>query len=333
MPRGARLDAPDALHHIMVRGIERSDIVFNDGDRLDFLNRIDKAAQKTGTVIYAWALMTNHAHLLLRSGSAGLPTFMRKVLTGYSTSFNKRHHRSGHLFQNRYKSILCEEEPYFVKLVSYIHLNPLRARLVSSLEELQHYPWSGHTAIMGFAEHPWHHTEYVLQQFGKTVGNARMAYLEFVREQNQLGRQPELTGGGLIRSAGGWSEVLSMRRRGERQFSDERILGSGEFVEKVLGDVDDDRKSMMPARLRLAEARDLIERECIEKGLSVEALQCGSRSNEYKALRHDAARKLVCGLGLSHADIARLLGISRSGVSQMLRRYTDTSSTHRAKRD
>ena len=110
-------------------------------------------------------------------------------------------------------------------------------------------------------------------------------------------------------------------------------LGSGEFVEEVLGDVDDDRKSMMPARLRLAEARDLIERECIEKGLSVEALQCGSRSNEYKALRHDAARKLVCGLGLSHADIARLLGISRSGVSQMLRRYTDTSSIHSSKRD
>jgi REP element-mobilizing transposase RayT len=330
MPRGARLDAPDALHHVMVRGIERSDIVFNDEDRIDFLKRINKAAQKTGTVIYAWALMTNHAHLLLKSGSAGLPTFMRKVLTGYATSFNKRHHRSGHLFQNRYKSIICEEEAYFVKLVSYIHLNPLRARLVSSLQELEHYPWCGHAAIMGFAEHPWHQTEYVLQQFGRTVGGARMAYLEFVREQNQLGHQPELTGGGLIRSAGGWSEVLSMRQRGERQFSDERILGSGEFVEEIIGDIDDERKSMMPAKFRLAEARELIEQQCIEKGLSVEALQCGSRSNAYKALRQDSARKLVSELGLSHADIARLLGISRSAVSQMLRRYTDTDSTQRA---
>jgi len=82
--------------------------------------------------------------------------------------------------------------------------------------------------------------------------------------------------------------------------------------------------------LRLAEARNLIERQCIEKGLSFEALQCRSRSNEYKAFRQDSARKLVFELGLSHADIARLLGISRSGVSQMIRRYTDASSSHRA---
>ncbi|NTU96811.1 MAG: hypothetical protein HGA62_03235, partial [Chlorobiaceae bacterium] len=117
MPRGARLDAPGALHHVMVRGIERKAIYLDDADRVDFLDRIGKASEKTGTVIYAWSLMTNHAHLLLRSGPAGLPAFMRKVLTGYSVSFNKRHQRSGHLFQNRYKSILCEEESYFDKLV------------------------------------------------------------------------------------------------------------------------------------------------------------------------------------------------------------------------
>jgi REP element-mobilizing transposase RayT len=80
MPRGARLDAPGALHHVMIRGIERTAIVSDDEDRLDLLNRIGKSAEKTGTVIYAWALMSNHAHLLVRSGSAGLPTFMRAVL-------------------------------------------------------------------------------------------------------------------------------------------------------------------------------------------------------------------------------------------------------------
>ncbi len=279
MPRGARLDTPGALHHVMVRGIEHTAIVFDDEDRLDFLNRIDKASDKTGTVIYAWALMTNHAHLLLRSGLEGLPTFMRKVLTGYSVSFNKRHHRVGHLFQNRYKSILCEEEPYFVKLVSYIHLNPLRAGLVASLEELERYPWSGHAAIMGLGEHKWQDTEYVLQQFGRTTEAAREAYVEFVLDQMQLGRQPKLTGGGLVRSAGGWSEVLSMRKRGEREFSDERILGSGEFVEEVLGDVGKLQKEMVPTRLRQVDAHDMLERQCAEKGLSVEALQAGSRTS------------------------------------------------------
>jgi len=82
MPRGPRLDAPGSLHHVMVRGIERTAIVLDDKDRQDVLTRIGKAAEKTGTVIYAWSLMTNHAHLLLRSGSAGLPAFMRKVLGG-----------------------------------------------------------------------------------------------------------------------------------------------------------------------------------------------------------------------------------------------------------
>ncbi|NTW88592.1 MAG: hypothetical protein HGB26_05605, partial [Desulfobulbaceae bacterium] len=273
MPRGARLDAPGSLHHVMVRGIERTAIVLDDRDRQDVLTRIGKAAEKTGTVIYAWSLMTNHAHLLLRSGSAGLPAFMRKVLTGYSVSFNKRHHRCGHLFQNRYKSILCEEEPYFVKLVSYIHLNPMRAGLVHTLEELDRYPWSGHKAIMGLAEYPWHETEYVLQQFGSAAGRARKAYLEFIRDQLQFGRQPELTGGGLVRSAGGWSEVLSMRKRGERRFSDERILGSGAFVEEVLGDVGEAQKEMMPVRIRQADAHELIERQCKARGLSIDALQ------------------------------------------------------------
>jgi putative transposase len=319
MPRGARLDSPGALHHVMVRGIDRMAIVADDEDRLDFLNRIGKAAEKTGTVIYAWALMTNHAHLLLRSGSAGLPSFMRKVLTGYSVSFNKRHHRTGHLFQNRYKSILCEEEPYFVKLVSYIHLNPLRVRLVTSLEELARYMWSGHAAMMGKAEHPWQDTEYVLQQFGRTTGTARKAYVEFVQDQMHLGSQPELTGGGLVRSAGGWSEVLSMRKRGERQFSDERILGSGEFVEEVLGEAGEAQKEMLPMRSRHAEADEMLARACAEKGLSVPALQAGSRNREYSAIRRELARMFVNEWGLSHANVARMLGISRAGVSMLVR--------------
>ena len=286
----------------------------------DFLLRIGKAAETTGTAIYAWALMTNHAHLLLRSGSAGLPTFMRKILTGYSVAFNKKHDRCGHLFQNRYKSILCEEEAYFLKLVSYIHLNPLRAHLVHSLEELDRYGWSGHAALMGSAGPSWQDTEYVLQQFGTTVGRAREAYQEFVAEQGLLGRQPELTGGGLVRSAGGWSEVQSKRKRGEKQFSDERILGGGAFVEQVLGEVEGSLKEMMPVRERMDEARELVERERVEKGLSQEALQRGCRSREYTKFRREIARKLFEEMGLSHADVARLLGISRSGVSQMLRR-------------
>ncbi|ABL66206.1 protein of unknown function DUF1568 [Chlorobium phaeobacteroides DSM 266] len=148
MPRGARLDTPGTLHHVMVRGIEQGSIVRDDSDRVEFLRRMGLLAKTSGTSIYAFALMTNHAHILLKSGSIGLSLYMRRLLSGYAQYFNRRHKRVGHLFQNRYKSVICEEEAYFDKLVAYIHLNPLQAGLVASLRELALYPWSGHAAIM-----------------------------------------------------------------------------------------------------------------------------------------------------------------------------------------
>ena len=136
MPRQARLDAPGTLHHVMIRGIDKSNIVDDRKDRQSFVSRMGDIASDTKTAIYAWALMANHAHILLRSGPKGLSAFMRRFLTGYAITYNKRHFRSGHLFQNRYKSIICEEDAYFQELVRYIHLNPLRAMLVKNLSGL-----------------------------------------------------------------------------------------------------------------------------------------------------------------------------------------------------
>ena len=123
MPRQARLDAPGTLHHIMVRGIDGIAIFRNDQDREGFLSRIGHLVESTGTRILAWVLMDNHVHLLLFSGPSGIATFMRRLLTGYAIGFNRRYQRSGHLFQNRYKSIVCEEDVYLLELVRYIYLN------------------------------------------------------------------------------------------------------------------------------------------------------------------------------------------------------------------
>jgi len=116
MPRQARLDAPGTLHHVIVRGIERRRIVDDELDRRKFVARVGELALTTGTRVYAWALLTNHAHLLLASGSQGLPSFMRRLLTGYAVYYNLRHRRHGHLFQNRYKSIVVEADPYLLEL-------------------------------------------------------------------------------------------------------------------------------------------------------------------------------------------------------------------------
>ena len=131
MPRKARIDAAGALHHIIVRGIECRKIFRDDADRDAFLARLGKVIDETQTDCFTWALIPNHFHLLLRTGLTPISTVMRRPLTGYAVQFNKRYRRHGHLYQNRYKSILCQQQAYLQELVRYIHLNPLRAGLVS----------------------------------------------------------------------------------------------------------------------------------------------------------------------------------------------------------
>jgi REP element-mobilizing transposase RayT len=126
MPRTAKLDAPGVLHHAIIRGIERKKIFRDNQDRDSFLDRLAQIISESKTACYAWTLMSNHAHFLLRTGKVGLSDLMRRVLTGHAVNFNRRHKRHGQLFQNRYKSIICQEDAYLKELVRYIHLNPLR---------------------------------------------------------------------------------------------------------------------------------------------------------------------------------------------------------------
>ena len=116
MPRGPRLDAPGALHPVMVRGVERR-VIFRDGrDRADCVQRVAALSAGGGWRVLAWALLPNHAHLLVRTGRRPLAAGTRALLTGYAGAFNRRNKRRGHLFQNRYKSIVVEQNPYLLEL-------------------------------------------------------------------------------------------------------------------------------------------------------------------------------------------------------------------------
>src|SRR6185369_9058246 len=116
MPRSSRIDIPNLLQHVIVRGIERRDIFLSNDDRWDFRQRLQTLLQEMDVECFAWALMTNHFHLLLRPTRTPLAAFMRRLLTGYAVTFNLRHNRSGHLFQNRYKSLVCDEDSYLQEL-------------------------------------------------------------------------------------------------------------------------------------------------------------------------------------------------------------------------
>jgi len=219
-------------------------------DRDDFLERLAELCQSGYLIIYAWVLMDNHFHLLVRTGNQSISTSMRKLLTGYVVNFNHRHKRRGHLFQNRYKSIICEDDPYLLELTRYIHLNPIRGEVVHSLKGLGKYPWSGHAVMMGKEKREWQNTDTILAYFSRRRGEAIKRYEAFVREGVAEERRNNLKGGGLIRSSGGWSQVLSLKRKEDKIASDERILGSSEFVQSILSEACEKEKDSLRLSLK-----------------------------------------------------------------------------------
>ena len=320
MPRQARLDSPGTLHHVMIRGMERKKIFRDDQDRKDFLFRLGILSKQMGTRILAWSLLENHVHLLLFSGPAGLPSLMRRLLTGYAQGFNRRYRRSGHLFQNRYKSIVCEEETYLLELVRYIHLNPLRISAVKSLGELDVYPWSGHNILVGKGKNDWQEREYVLQKFHRAERKAIQAYRGFMQEGMGRGRRPELVGGGLVRSMGGWSQVLSLRDAGGVMQSDARILGGGDFVADILKGADRKATRFLPAKNREAVIGGVIQKICREEGVGERELCLGGRARKVSQVRAMIASHLRLEYGISMAEIARHVGVCTSAVANLLRK-------------
>ncbi|MBL7174089.1 MAG: transposase [Desulfobacteraceae bacterium] len=326
MPRQARLDAPGTLHHVIIRGIEKRKIFDDKYDRKNFITRLGDLASDTKTEIYAWSLMSNHAHILLRSGAPGLSKYMRRLLSGYAITYNLRHKRHGHLFQNRYKSIVCEEDAYFQELVRYIHLNPLRAKIVEGLSSLDRYPWCGHSVVMGRRKHEWQNVNYVLSWFDSKKRQARKAYREYVKKGLSYGKRPELVGGGLIRSLGGWSAVMSLRRSNEKVLSDERILGSGEFVEKLIEEADERMKYKYSGDTQRKLAVKLIREVSEKEGINLKEMQSGSRRGKIPKIRSDLVYQLITEYGATLAETGRQLGVSTSAISKILKRRGNSLS-------
>lgn len=373
MPRQARLDVPGLLQHVMARAIERRAIFKDDKDRKALLEPLANILEEPQTQCYAWALIPNHFHLLLRTGPTPLCNVMRRLMTGYAVTFNKRHKRSGHLFQNRYKSVVCEEDPYLLELIRYIHLNPLRSGLVRDLKELDKYPWCGHSAILGRRKNPLipeqsktkpssaagglsfslssgkgkkqqqnpdypvkracpvgakHRTgvknkslaektiEDVLLHFGGILKVARRRYRQFVKNGADQGRRPEFQGGGLIRSAGRNKAGMLGRKKQERKMGDERILGSGDFVERVLQRADE----LEQRRTNNLTLDELFQKVSIEMGMESKELLSSSRNAKVSKARAIVSYLAVREMGYRGVEISRLLNLSGPGVSKCVER-------------
>jgi len=264
-------------------------------------------------------------------------------MTGYAVTFNKRHKRSGHLFQNRYKSVICEEDPYLLELIRYIHLNPLRAKLVQDLKELDKYPWTGHSTLLGKRKDPLipkepdkpnklkqlskpknpekslaeKTIEDVLLHFGETKKVARRRYRDFVKKGIDQGTREDLQGGGLVRSAGGDKVGLLGRKNEDREKGDARILGSGDFVSDVLHQANEVEGRKQGYKVDLEE---LVKRVSHNADIELQDLLSSKRERRISHARGIVCYLAVVKLGYNLSEVGKMLGVSRKSVSRCIRR-------------
>ena len=316
MPRIGRLHISGGCYHLIGRGLERRYIFDDDSDKLSFLSRLGENLARSQVQCLAWAIMSNHYHLLVRVGTKPLSKLMAPVLGGYAGYYNRRHHRSGYVFQNRYKSILCDEDSYLLELIRYIHLNPLRARMLESLEELDKYAWTGHAGLLGKHLQPWHCTEEVLCHFGNKRSRSRLCYRQFVKEGLNNEARRNYSGGGLIRSYDGWETLNRMRSEHEHCIGDERILGSSEFVERVISQ---DEIGIDLSSLRQKQGWNLDRLvQSICHLIEISELQLFEKARTNKIAQ---AKSLICywgneELGLTLQGMASRLKISQQAVAK-----------------
>ena len=208
MPRKPRIEFSGAFYHVIVRGNQKQHVFKDPADFQKYLLTLTVYKKRTGCRIYAYVLMRNHVHLLIESGDIPLSKVMQGLNQTYTLYFNRRYHTVGHLFQGRYKAILCDKDAYLLGLVRYIHRNPLRARIV---ERIDAYPWSSHHAYTG-KNNPLSivDIDQVLRMFSENKLRARGKYREFMREEEEFDR----------------SEVYAA--------VDQRVKGDEEFVDRIL---------------------------------------------------------------------------------------------------
>ncbi len=206
MARPPRMEFPGAFYHIIVRGNQRQDIFVEDQDRVEYLRRVKHYKKECGFILYAFVLMTNHVHLLIETRNNPISKIMQLINLTYTQYFNKKYGKVGHLFQGRYKSLLCDRDEYLLSLVRYIHLNPVRAKLV---KEPQEYRWSSYNSYLTEAK-DLIDTDRVLRVFSERVSHARRRYRDFIQEAIGEGRNEK-----FYRAIG------------------QQVLGSDKFLEEV----------------------------------------------------------------------------------------------------
>ena len=288
MARKPRIEVEGGLYHLITRGNNRRRIFGDEGDHEKMLKLIGETKRKLPFYFYAYCLMPNHIHLLMERQQDAISRIMHRVLTGYSRYYNRKNGRVGHLFQKRYKAILCQSDQYLAELIRYIHLNPVRAKMVRNPGA---YRYSSHRAYLGMDDGWLLDVDPVLRHFGVTKKVARERFELFVNGGLKGGRREEFYGG-----------------------EEGRILGTEEFVEtmkKRVGEV-------VKAKVKKGTTRELeglIEAVVEATRLTREEI-CSRNKKRAVVIAKEALIIVGKEVGRNNAELARLIGVDSSVVSR-----------------
>lgn len=289
MARLPRLHVPGAIYHVTARGNHRQNIFFKSGDRKLLDSIMAAALDHTGARVHAYCWMTNHVHLLVQIAEDPLGRLMQRVGTRFARTIQKELHTTGHLFENRYHAVLVDVDNYFLELLRYIHLNPVRAGIVQAAHQ---YRWSSHRAYLGKSSQPWVHTNFALRMFAPEEIQARARYEAFINERTGIRASP-------------LADIHPRERR---------VLGDDQFLERLGIPSTRTRRNMITLD-------DVAANVCEELRVSLAELRSPSQSRDLCVARArvavEALSERICPL----SEVARYLNRSASSLSRVVARY------------
>ena len=292
MARKLRVEVEGGLYHLIARGNDRQDIFHSHEDRQRFLALLLKEKVRSPFFLYAYCLMTNHIHLLLERQAETIGSIMQRVLGGYSRYYNRRYKHIGHVFQGRHKSILCQSDRYLAELVRYIHLNPVRAGMVTMPEE---YPYSSHRAYLGLQPDDLTAVDPVIRLFGSKRESAIEHFKTYVLAET-----------GLVAS-----EAFDSPAEGY-------ILGSDEFVDSTIhriGDTPRRRSEHRKDRGKPFDAAVLISAVATVFGLSEDKF-CGPEKSAKAVLAKEVLILIARERGAAGTELSLIAGLDTSNISR-----------------
>lgn len=300
MPRKHRIHFPGALYHVINRGNRKSKIFLADDDYRYFLDSLETACGRCHFRLHAYCLMPNHFHLILEVGTVPLSTIMRSHSTRFARYFNRTYRKVGHVFQGRYRAILCQKDEYLLELIRYIHMNPVRAGLVRTPPQ---WKWSSHRTYMGRATTPLVHTSEIMSHFKKT---GRVGFEAFIRDRDAI------------------TLAQNQFYPGERF----PALGGKTFLKELPHSKEPRRRKMLDGvkRLSIAQVSDQI---CAKRNMDSSELSSRLRNRVLSAVRSEVAYAAVRFCGISQSKVAEFFQMSPPGVTRCYQRFQNQVSRNR----